>query len=143
MRGASLHVAHLFIAFGDQTYQPAEELMRQYVPKNFDLGLEVRVAAIWALGMLHEGEPDAQLVEALLGRLQDNGMFPELGEVREMSAVSLGRMQAESALPVLKQFAADGMRGCQWAVEQLTGEKPPELKPQVVPIDDWFLAPLP
>lgn len=143
MRGASLHLAHLFVAFGDQRFSPSEELMRQYIPKNFALGLESRVAAVWALGMLHEGEPDAELVEAFLGRLRDNGMFPEIGDVRNMSGVSLGRMKAESALPDLRQFAGDGLTGCQWAVEQMTGEKPPEMKPQIIPIDDWFLAPLP
>ena len=48
-RGMTLHQAFLFNAFGDQRYQPAKSLMRKYVPKNFEIGADARIAAVWAL----------------------------------------------------------------------------------------------
>jgi HEAT repeat protein len=141
--GVSLHVAHLFIAFGDQTYGPAEGLMKEYLPKDHALGFESRAAAAWAIGLLHEGDPQPDLVSFFVGRLYDNNISPDTEEMRDMSAVSLGRMKAESALPDLRMFAKQGMRSCYWAVEQLTGEKPPVPTADTIPVDDWFLAPLP
>ena len=142
MPGASLHVAHLFIAFGDQVHAPAEALMRQYMPKDFSLGLESRAAAAWALGMLHVGDPQPDLISIFVGRINDNGIEPDTDEIRNMSAISLGRMQAESALPDLRKLAVEGMAACYWAIEQMTGEKPPDPTPQQVTLDDWFLAPV-
>lgn len=142
MPGVSLHIAHLFIAFGDQTYEAAEPLMREYIPKNHSLGLESRAAAAWALGLLHEGDADSDLVPIFVGRLYDNARDPDTFELRSMCAISLGRMMAESALPDLRKLASPSMPSCYWAIEQMTGEQPPEVvyKPSVV--NDWFLAPL-
>jgi hypothetical protein len=142
MPGVSLHVAHLFIAFGDQTYEPAEPLMREYLPKNHDLGLESRAAAAWALGLLHEGDSESDLVPIFVGRLYDNGMDPDTFELRSMCAISLGRMMAESTLPDLRKLASPSMRACYWAIERMTGEEPPEVVSDPVIINDWFLAPI-
>jgi len=63
-----------------------------------------------------------------------------------MSAVSLGRMHSESALPNLRRFASgpdEISRTCFWAIQQITGEPPPEFEPIVMEISDWLLAPLP
>lgn len=141
--GTSLHVAHLFLAFGDQLYSPAEELMRKYLPKNHLLGFEVRAAAAWSIGMLHEGDPDPELVKIFVGRVRDAGMNPDTDILRDMSAISLGRMNAEAALATLREFAGPGMPSCYWAIEQITGEKPPEPKVDITLMDDWFLSPLP
>ncbi len=148
MPGVELHVAHLFIAFGDQRYRPADALMRAYLPKNYTLGEETRTAAAWAMGMLYEDDLQDDLVTILLGRLNDaSGMDPEIGSVRQMSAISLGRMKAESAIGDLRKYTAmEGTvtRACYWSIERLTGEVPPPLPgPLTVEIDDWFLAPLP
>ncbi len=143
MRGLAEHQALLFNSFGDQLYEPAEELMMAYVPKDFTLGVPARVAAVWALGMLHEDEPIESLVSDLIGRLKDNGQFPELEDVRNMSAVSLGRMRADAALDSLELFAEEGLTGCYWALERMIGKKPPKPRLQRTRIDDWFLSPLP
>jgi HEAT repeat protein len=101
----------------------------KYVPKNYDIGVDARVAAVWALGMLHEDAVDEKLAADLVGRLEDNGQFPEIEDVRNMSAVSLGRMRAESALDSLKRFANEGLTGCHWALERMIGQAPPPVAP--------------
>lgn len=143
MRGITLHQALLFNAFGDQLYAPAEPLLMAYVPKNFNIGVDARVAAVWALGMLHEDDPVESLVADLVARMEDNGQFPEIEDVRNMSGVSLGRMRAESALDSIERFAGEGLTGSQWALQRLTGKEPPKPRPNRVLIDDWFLAPAP
>jgi HEAT repeat protein len=143
MRGITPHQALLFNAFGDLRYSAAEPLLMKYVPKNYDIGVDARVAAVWALGMLHEDAVDEKLAADLVGRLEDNGQFPEIEDVRNMSAVSLGRMRAESALDSLKRFANEGLTGCHWALERMIGQAPPPLRPNRVLLNDWFLAPVP
>jgi HEAT repeat protein len=142
MPGVSLHIAHLFIAFGDQTYQAAEPLMRKYIPKDHSLGLESRAAAAWALGLLHEGDADSDLIPIFVGRLYDNDIDPDTYELRSMCAISLGRMMAESALPDLRKHASASMPACHWAIERMTGEKPPKVTYEATMVDDWFLTPI-
>ena len=143
MPGVSLHIAHLFIAFGDQTYEAAEPLLLEYIPKDHSLGLESRAAAAWALGLLHEGDADSDLVPIFVARLYDNAIDPDTHELRSMCAISLGRMMAESALPDLRQLAATSMPACYWAIERMTGEPPPEeVTHDPAIVNDWFLAPI-
>lgn len=140
-------MAHLFIAFGDQVHRPAEPLMRAYIPKQSWLGVESRAAAVWAIGFLYEDNPDAELAKQLAGRLADVGVVPETEETRQMSAVSMGRMKAESELPALRKFAAGGgvlvSRACYWAIERMTGEEPPPLEDVPYTMDAYFLSPIP
>jgi HEAT repeat protein len=145
MRGMSLHLTHLFIAFGEQDFKAAEPLLRLYLPKNFDLGYDPRAAAAWAIGLMYEGDPQQDLARIFVERLSDTqGMEPEVSEVRQMCAIGLGRMKAKSELAVLRSFAVGQdpvSRACFWSIEQLTGESPPPLVPLVSEISDWFLAP--
>ncbi|WP_186775008.1 HEAT repeat domain-containing protein [Allorhodopirellula solitaria] len=147
MPGLSDHVAHLFIAMGDQSYAPAAPLMRQYLPKNYSLGLHARAAAAWALGLIHEDDPPADLVTIMVGRINDvYSLEPESGAVRRMCAVSLGRMEAESALPDLREQAgteAPASRACDWAIEKITGDPVPQFPPRQRELTGWFLSPIP
>ena len=149
MPGKEEHIAHLFTAFGDQKYMAAEPLMMEYVPKDHSLGYESRGAAAWALGLLYEGEVKESLVPILVGRVHDLfSMDPESGLMSQMSAITLGRMKAESALPDLRRYAdtTDNLgSACRWSIEQITGEKvpKPERPSAQRPISDWFLMPLP
>ena len=144
-RDAVHQLGHLFIAFGDQNYQPAESLVRAYVPRNDSLGDESRTAAAWAIGMFHIDDPDPEILAMLAERIRDIGMLPEREETRWMAAISIGRMKGESELPTLRQFARGTTlvnRACQWAVSQITGE--PQTQPGRVPVllDSYFLMPL-
>lgn len=145
MPGVSLHVGHLFIAFGDQRYSEAHTLMRKYLPKSFTLGYEARPAAAWALGMLYEDDPQDDLAKIMVQRMSDNGQEPEITDVQYMCAISLGRMKAESALNDLRKFAyPDGGLGgaCYWSIERITGEIPPPIRTQTREIGGWYLEPI-
>ena len=146
MPGASLHIGHLFIAFGDQRYHKAEFLLRKYLPKDFSLGTESRAAAAWAIGMLHEDDPQADLVRILLERLNDpDEDDPEDPEMQAMCAMSLGRMNAQSALPDLRRARTGGgyvRLACDWAIERMTGETVPQTKRNATRVDNWFLMPI-
>lgn len=138
-------MAHLFIAFGDQVYRPAEPLMRAYIPKDHSLGVESRAAAAWAIGFLYEDNPDDDLANQLAKRIADVGFEGETEETRQMSAVSIGRMKGETALPTLRRFAEAGdyvSRACFWAIEKITGEEPPPLVDAAEPLDTYFMTPL-
>ena len=66
-----------------------------------------------------------------------------------LCAISLGRMQAESALPTLRKYAA--LQGpnsrvgqaCGWAIEQLTGEPPAKPFVPMAMYQKWVLNPIP
>ena len=140
-------LAHLFEFFGRKKYQPAEPFLRSFVPKDLTL-MRARSAAIWALGYLHESQPDAELVTALQERINDMGMpQPEHEYVRRFSAVSLGRMKAADALPTLETYNnPKGVNNpvgyaCAWSIQRLTGKPIP---PLIVPIkyhSGFFLEP--
>jgi len=131
--GVYEQLAQAFQFYGQARYAPAEPLLRTFVPKNSG-DFEMRSAAIWSLGYLLEGKPDAKLVKALEGRIRDtDSMEPEDDRVRRMAAVAIGRMKARDAVPTLESFYVPERIGdevgyaCAWSVEQITGrpfEKP-------------------
>jgi HEAT repeat protein len=81
---------------GQQKYEKAEGALRAFIPRRSDNSwAEARAAAIWALGMIHDGKPDADLAGKLEERLNDTGSRPpEDPRVRRMSAIALARLQA-------------------------------------------------
>jgi len=137
--------SQLIQAMGDLRYAPADDLLRRCVARNNVIGIQTRISAIWALGHLHAGKPDAGLAGRLVGRLSDTAPpMPEDIRVRRMSAISLGRMQAKEGLDALKQFRTESsMAGaaCVWAIREITGEEPPPPKP-LVRQRRWFLEPI-
>jgi HEAT repeat protein len=136
---------------GQRTYAPADMLLRKFIPHRATspVGPEERTAAIWALGRLHEGQAVPALATALVARLNDTRSIPpEETLVRQMSAITLGRMKAQSALASLRTYcpeqraAAESVHNaCGWAIEQITGETlaPPKTQEKLWP--DWFLSP--
>ena len=71
-------VSQLIEAFGLMGYAQAEPLLRKYIPKGSPFDAECRAAAVWTLGHLHAGQPDAELVRLFVGRLSDvESMEPE------------------------------------------------------------------
>jgi hypothetical protein len=135
---------------GREKYQPADAVLRQFVPKRPDTPMfEARAAAVWALGLIHEGKTEPALAKDLEVRLNDiAAMPPEDPRVRWMSAVTLGRLRAKEALPSLRKYFLSNEwsldrigNACGWAVVQLTGEAVPPPKPIRIPQRDWFLSP--
>ncbi len=145
-------VSQLNQFLGKARYAPADAALRRLIPRSprHTEPAEARASAIWALGLIHEGKPETGLVRAVQGRLDDVlSQPPEDVRVRWMSAVALGRMKAESALPSLrKYYEADPAAkdpACRWAIEQITGERLPPIEPPppAPPAvgTDWFLLP--
>ena len=69
--------------------------------------------------------------------------------MRRFAAVTLGRMQAEPALPDLQLFSSvpaapadDVDYACGWAIEQLTGEPVPDAVPSIRRAVNWYVEPL-
>ena len=136
---------------GQQKYRPAEALLRRFIPRpaNIANGPESRTAAIWALGLIHEGGAPDDLVAAVEGRLNDTrSLPPEVFYVRWMAAIALGRWKAKKAVPSLrkqypKQYPVQGpsMLACGWALEQITGEAMHPLETIRRARREWFLIP--
>lgn len=113
------------------------------------MGEMSRGAAVWALGRLHENNPDEALAKMLFERLSDPVVEPpEMERVRVMSAIALGIMKTKSQVePLRKGFTSEAIPNRQymavrWAMRELTGEQLPEPKPAVQTRYGWFLEPL-
>ena len=133
---------HLFQAFGQMKYAPAEPLLLPFVPRRYDISPGARSAAIWALGHLHAGDPQPELATLLAERVADDGDIPvpESMEVRTQAAISLGRMNVAEAIEILRNVyhrkdPTSPLRGaCEWAIEQITGSELPDSGPrQLIP----------
>jgi len=140
-------LAHLFEFFGQQKYQAAEDLLRSFIEKNAAIPRS-RSAAIWALGFLHEGRPQAELVQAFQQRIKDVELpLPEHYWVRRFSAVTLGRMKAAAALPTLEIFCEPaGIQtavgyACAWSIAQITGQPVPPPATAIKYHAGFFLEP--
>jgi HEAT repeat protein len=132
---------------GQMKYEPAEPLLLKFLPKRQIPGAESRAAAVWALGLLHEGKVVPALAKALEGRLNDYPLDAERPQVRLMAAVGLGRMKAGQALPSLKKYWSGQLtddtisNACGWAIAQITGTALPAAVPMRKLQSGWFLVP--
>ncbi len=144
------HLSQLNQLLGQQKFRPADAILRGFVPRMTNVySFESRAAALWALGLLHEGKRDAELEKLALARLTDtSSMPPEDLRVRRMAGILLGRVGAKDALPILRKFTIKfEMTGspindaCNWSIARLTGTKLPAMKPVEKTPKDWFLTP--
>jgi len=144
--GLGKQLSFLHEMLGEKRYAPAEPHLRRFIPKSSPFEDTARAAAIWALGHIHAGEPDAGLAATLAGRLSDLSiMDPEVEIVREHAALAIGRMNATAQRSTIKKFAAPGegqtrvTAACRWAMEQLTGNPQPAPELEPVSVRGWFL----
>ena len=147
--GLDRQVAHLLEACGKMKANEAEKDMIGYIPKEGYLGVRSRGAGIWALGRLHEGKPDSKVAGLLIERVNDEGtMPPEFILIKQMSIISLGRMQAKEYAPPFRVLLEKGNSNDpislarRWAVKELTGEEFPVPLPDVGGPGTWFLNPV-
>lgn len=144
----SQQLAHLFEAFGQADYRPAESLIRQQIPKveiRYPME-EARAAAVWAMGKFYANTKDAQLAQTLLTRLNDiDGLVSEFAPVRFACTISLGRIGNKSVISDLETIVAGGRgrvaMGSSWALNKIDG------RPFVLPAAKqqgraWVLAPI-
>lgn len=147
-------VAHLFEAMTLMNYRSVIPLMRTQVPKPPDVeGNHRRLsrgAAVWGLGYFLADENDDEFAAQLMGRVQDiGGMMPdEIELVRRMSAISLGRMKAESQLPAMKKFVGSEVHhdpvseSLRWAIHEISGEELPHVTHSPRVLRNWRIQPL-
>lgn len=152
-REANDHVLSQLNQFlGQQKYRPADPVLRPFIPKlgrSVSMGPESRAAAIWALGMIHEGKSDDELASALEARLNDvSSIPPEFWQVRWMSAIALGRMKTQKSLDSLRKYCPSGKvetdqisNACGWSIQQITGEALRPASTIYRTRGGWFLTP--
>ena len=127
---APIVVSHLFEAMGQMVYDPAEALLRRYIPKQGPrLLTPMRQSAVAALGWLKAGSEDEDLCQLFYQRLIDESPLPisELEMVRYASVVSIGRIKASSFESKLRaQYpgvsAGQLSYSIEWALTQFTGK---------------------
>ncbi|MEZ6134513.1 MAG: hypothetical protein R3C53_06355 [Pirellulaceae bacterium] len=118
-------MAHLFGALGRNAYQPADEMLRLYVPKNTQkMRPTTRIPAIWALGLIWKGNQETGLERELIARIMDMSTTdPEEDTVRYACALTLGRLGNKSSIEALENthFKAPDPVGVaiDWALQQL------------------------
>ena len=145
-------VAHLFQMFGQMKYAESMPLMHRFIRKNALIRYRVRASAVWAAGLIYEGDlhGDPKLEKALLERLNDDApMPPEDNLVKRMACISLTRMgsNGEETINSLwkyhrrtKPFGV--LRdGTEYALKQLIGEKFPTPDPRSFSGGPWLLEP--
>jgi HEAT repeat protein len=134
---------------GQQKYRAAEPLLRRFIRKPAAPGLsaESRAAALWALGLIHEGPAPDDLVKEVVGRVKDTTSIPPEDErVRWMSAIALGQWKTkdkEVVAALRNYFNATNrsLEACGWALEQITGEPVPPIPTAYRSRREWFLVP--
>jgi HEAT repeat protein len=140
---------------GQTRYPDAEPVLREFIPRmerpmRAAVCPESRAAAIWALGLIHAGKVDEDLVRQVEERLNDVQSLPrEDVRVCRMCAVTLGRMRARQTLISLRRYCQDQKpsfdpinNACGWAIERITGKpmRPPGIEREVNP-ETFFLTP--
>jgi HEAT repeat protein len=143
-------VCHIFQAFGEMNYAPAEELLLKSIPKSSPLyTYRIRAAATWAVGMYYVDNPDETIIRIMEARLLDEStMPPEASVVKRMAAASLGRMKATESIEDLKLYFYnqpdnDYLKwACAWALLELGVDMEEGPTPYNVFSINWFLEPV-
>jgi HEAT repeat protein len=121
-------LAQAFCMLGQMKYRPAIPSLVRLIPQFGPYATRSREAAIWAIGKIDSGHPNAAIARQLLSRLNDAyNLPPEIDGVRAMAAIALARMGYKPALGSIKTFAVSVGVGrstlaCIWAARKLAGK---------------------
>ncbi|TWT47038.1 HEAT repeat protein [Thalassoglobus neptunius] len=128
---------HLAELVGMMKYRPADEALRAFIPKKEPGNIVItddltRGVAIWSLGQMHAGDPDPELIDAWIDRLNDTtSLVPEFEYIREGAVYALAWSGDPGLIPYLKVYALrDSLsRGVPtasaWGIAELGGEEIP------------------
>lgn len=150
-RTHGLKQALLFQYLGILRVPEIEEVLKKQFSKTVPGGEERRGASMWALGLLHERKPDADLIARFHDRIQDRSSpNPERAPVRRNSLLALGMMRATGAdtqavvqESMLMDSATERVRGTTRWIHPLVGLKlPPPIEDHQFAIGGWRLNPL-
>jgi len=141
-------LAHLIELLATLKYATAIPLLEIYVPKGDRYGVTSRCCAIWALGVIQEGQPNERLAKQLMARYMDiNSVPPEVFEVRRAAVLTLGRLRAKPELATLKQSLGEAVDQdlmeltIRWALQQNSDDTVPVVGPVKTERRGWFLEP--
>ncbi len=130
-------------------YSEVQTILEKQYDKRAPGGPDMRAAAMWTVGLLHERNPDPTVIAKLEGRINDrNPMDPEAPQVRRMSVMALGLMRAKTSIPVLQNaFQMDApemlIPGMVRRVLPLLGEPMPDDYPPITQlVNGWRLMPV-
>lgn len=161
--GMDRQLSQLIQFLGAARHTAADADLRKIVPRftrggappSFTpIGGETRAAAIWALGVFHEGKSDDSLVDLIEPRLTgDSGNGRDDPRVRRAAAVAVGRLRAKGSLPGLTLCAAGTdpstqpidertQNACLWAIAKINGTPFSPPAKRELPQRDWFVVPL-
>lgn len=141
-------LAHLMELLGLLKYAAAIPLLEIYIPKTDRYGVNSRSCAIWALGVIQEGQPNERLAKKLMERYVDiNSLPPEVFEVRRAAVLTIGRLKAKPELAALKRSLGEAVDqdlmelSIRWALQQNSEDGPPVVGPVELERRGWFLEP--
>lgn len=148
-------ISQLVQFLGKARYRRADPLLRKFLPRRPTPGSrppvagEARAAAVWALGLLHDSQPDPVLAKVFETRLL-SVFTPRGGDdprVLRMFPIALARMHARNSVSGLRRFyqeasAHEARNACAWALAQLTGQAVAPVPPIARAASGWFLSPL-
>jgi HEAT repeat protein len=98
-------IGHLVELLGEQKSEAGSELMKRFIPKNSGFHTVARATAIWSLGSIYEGRPDAECRAAIEERMMDfRAMNPENIFVRYVATIAIGRIADETAIAQLERI---------------------------------------
>jgi HEAT repeat protein len=117
-------ISHLLELLGEQKHEPGTELMSRFIPKNSGFHTVARATAIWSLGSIYEGKPDAACRAAIEERMMDfRAMNPENIFVRYVATIAIGRIADETALAQLEQIPEPSItpvgQARDWAIQAI------------------------
>ena len=145
---ADHQLAHLFELLGRLKTVAAIPLMELYIPKSLIYGGVSRAAAVWALGVIQEGQVNEPQAKLLMERVMDTmSSPPEQYIVRRAAVLTLGRLRAKTQLAGLKELIGPEVDNNQfeltlrWSVLQISGETLPVMPPLTIEQTGWFLEP--
>lgn len=148
--GLDAQVAHLFETFGVLRAAEAGPLMKQYVPYDAKENERSRGAAIWALGLIYEGQNDPSLAGKLTARIEDESSNPPESQlVKVMCVVTLVRMKSVEQMTEIRDYMASHVQSSpfglanRWGLKELLNVDLPEPPPRIADQGSWFLEPLP
>lgn len=99
-------VAHLLEALGMRRFEPAQEMLLKYVPKdNQKMGLITRMAGMWGCGKMWEGQENRKLADELCARIADkSALFGEPESIRYAAMIALGWLADPATLDSIRAY---------------------------------------
>jgi len=138
--------------FGQMKYAKSMPLIYRFIRKNPLIRFRVRASAIWAAGLIYEGDlnGDPKLEKELLARLNDEAPMPsEAMLVKRMACISLARMGSKGNETISSLWKYHGRAkpfgvlrdGTEYALKRLLDAKFPPPDARVYSSGPWLLEP--